>query len=173
MTEWLTGTLVATSALILLVLLVREPVRRTFGARVTYGLWLIPAARLLMPTLTQTIERPMGPAVTPGMFTGQASAEPLLLSSVALPEPSLIEQAGGWPTILMVLWLGVAAGLFVARILAFREECAAILESATDDRPRRVDPPGQNPRSQRAGGVRHLRPRHRRPGGFRRALRGA
>ena len=132
MTEWLTGTLVATSALILLVLLVREPVRRTFGARVAYGLWLIPAARLLMPTLTQTIERPMGPAVTPGMFTGQASAEPLLLSSVALPEPSLIEQAGGWPTILMVLWLGVAAGLFVARILAFREERAAILESATE-----------------------------------------
>jgi len=132
MTEWLTGTLVATSALILLVLLVREPVRRTFGARVAYGLWLIPAARLLMPTLTQTIERPMGPAVTRGMFTGQASAEPLLLSSVALPEPSLIEQAGGWSTILMVLWLGVAAGLFVARILAFREERAAILESATE-----------------------------------------
>ena len=117
MTEWLTGTLVATSALILLVLLVREPVRRTFGARVAYGLWLIPAARLLMPTLTQTIERPMGPAVTPGMFTGQASAEPLLLSSVALPEPSLIEQAGGWPTILMVLWLGVfiAIGIWVSK----------------------------------------------------------
>ena len=32
----------------------------------------------------------------------------------------------------MVLWLGVAAGLFVARILAFREERAAILESATE-----------------------------------------
>lgn len=132
MTEWLTGTLFATSALILLVLLVREPIRRTFGARVAYGLWLIPAARLLMPTLTQTIERPMGPPVTPGMFTSHASAEPLLLSSVAQTQPSLIEQAGGWPTILMVLWLGVAAGLFVARILAFRGERAAILESATE-----------------------------------------
>ena len=132
MTEWLTGTLFATSALILLVLLVREPIRRTFGSRVAYGLWLIPAARLLMPTLTQTIERPMGPAVTPGMFTSQASAEPLLLSSVAQTQPSLIEQAGGWPTLLMVLWLGVAAGLFVARILAFREERAAILENATE-----------------------------------------
>ena len=132
MTEWLTGTLFATSALILLVLLVREPVRRTFGARVAYGLWLVPAARLLMPTLTQTIERPMGPPVTPGMFTSQASAEPLLLSSVAQTQPSLIEQAGGWPTILMVLWLGVAAGLFVARILSFRGERAAILENATE-----------------------------------------
>ena len=51
MTDWLLGTLLATSALIVLVLLIREPVRRHFGARVAYGLWLIPAARLLMPTI--------------------------------------------------------------------------------------------------------------------------
>ena len=49
---------------VLLVLLVREPVRRHFGARVAYGLWLIPAARLLMPTLTETVERTV-PATTP------------------------------------------------------------------------------------------------------------
>ena len=58
MTDWLLGTLLATSGLIVLVLLIREPVRRHFGARVAYGLWLIPAARLLMPTLTETVERP-------------------------------------------------------------------------------------------------------------------
>ena len=132
MTDWLLGTLLATSGLIVLVLMIREPVRRNFGARVAYGLWLIPAARMLMPTLTQTIERPVGAAVTPQMFSSQTMAEPLLLSSVAQTEPSLIEQAGGWPTILMVLWLGVAAGLFAARILAFRSERAAILESATE-----------------------------------------
>ena len=83
MTDWLLGTLLATSGLIVLVLMIREPVRRNFGARVTYGLWLIPAARLLMPTLTQTIERPVGAAVTPQMFSSQTMAEPLLLSSVA------------------------------------------------------------------------------------------
>lgn len=132
MTDWLIGTLLATSGLILLVLLIREPVRRHFGARVAYGLWLIPAARLLMPTLTETIERPVGPPVTPGMMTSSYASEPLLLSRVAPTSQSLIEQAGGWPTILMVLWLGVAAGLFVARILAFREERTKILESATE-----------------------------------------
>ena len=57
MTDWLIGTLLATTGLIVLVLLIREPVRRHFGARVAYGLWLIPAARLLMPTITQTVER--------------------------------------------------------------------------------------------------------------------
>ena len=58
MTDWLPGTLLATTGLIVLVLLLREPVRRHFGARVAYGLWLIPAARLLMPTLSETVERP-------------------------------------------------------------------------------------------------------------------
>lgn len=132
MTDWLLGTLFATTGLIVLVLLIREPVRRAFGARVAYGLWLIPAARLLMPTLTHRIERPVGAAVTPQMFSSQTMAEPLLLSSVGAPEQSLIEQAGGWPTILLVLWLGVAAGLFAARILDFRRERAAILDGATD-----------------------------------------
>ena len=133
MTDWLLGTLLATSGLLALVLLIREPVRKAFGARVAYGLWLIPAARLLMPTVTHTVERPVGAAVTPQMFSSQTMAEPLLLSNVTpLPEQSLIEQAGGWPTILMVLWLGVAAGLFVARIIAFREERAKILDCATE-----------------------------------------
>ena len=131
MIDWLTGTLFATSALVVLVLLVREPVRRHFGARVAYALWLIPAARLLMPTITETIERP-AVAATPRLFATQAMNESLLMSSVATPQKSLVEQAGGWPTILMVLWLGVAAGLFAARMLAFRRERSAILRNAEE-----------------------------------------
>lgn len=132
MTDWLLGTLLATSGLIGLVLLVREPVRRLFGARVAYGLWLIPATRLLMPTLTQTIERPVTIQVSPRLLTTQITAEPMLLSSVAPPEATLVDQLGGWPTILLTLWLGVAAGLFIARILAFRRERSAILENSVD-----------------------------------------
>ena len=132
MTDWLLGTLLATSGLIVLVLLFREPVRRHFGARVAYGLWLIPAARLLMPTITETIERPVSVDFAPRMMTSQVIAEPMLMSGVAAPERTLIEQAGGWPALLLILWLGVATGLFAARILAFRRERAAILREATD-----------------------------------------
>ena len=132
MTDWLLGTLVATSALVLLVLLVREPVRRLFGARVAYGLWLIPAARLLMPTLTQTVERTVPQASTAGPFVPEIAAEPMLLSTVAAPGPSLIEQLGGWPTVLLILWLGGAAGLFMARMLAFRRERRAILAEGVE-----------------------------------------
>ena len=132
MTDWLLGTLLATSGLIVLVLLLREPVRRHFGARVAYGLWLIPAARLLMPTITQTIERPVSVDFSPRMMTSQAVAEPMLMSGVAAPEQTIIEQAGGWPTLLLVVWLGVAIGLFAARILDFRRERNAILRDASD-----------------------------------------
>ncbi|HTK58950.1 MAG TPA: M56 family metallopeptidase, partial [Sphingomicrobium sp.] len=130
MIDWLLGTLLATTALIVMVLLVREPVRRHFGARVAYGLWLIPAARLLMPTLTETVERTV-PASTPIQpFIPAVIAEPKLLASVAPPEPSLLDQVGGFQTVLLVLWLGVGLGLFIARMAAFRRERAAILDDA-------------------------------------------
>jgi beta-lactamase regulating signal transducer with metallopeptidase domain len=126
MSEWLFGTLLATSALVGLVLLVREPVRRRFGSRVTYGLWLIPAARLLMPTLTTTVERtvayqPPGPP---------AIGEPLLLATVA--EPSLLERLGGWPSLLLAVLLIVAAALFSSRMIAFHRDRRAILASGTE-----------------------------------------
>ena len=133
MTGWLLDTFVATSALVLLVMLVREPVRRRFGSRVAYGLWLIPAARLLMPTLTQTVERtvpagmPMQPLIVPVVD------EPMLLAKVVAPAgSSLIEQFGGWPTILMTVWLGVALGLFVSRLATFRRDRRAILAAGSE-----------------------------------------
>ena len=95
MTDWLLGALLATSGLIVLVLLIREPVRRQFGARVAYGLWLIPVARLLMPTLTETVERPVTVSAPPNLLTTQITAEPMLLTSVAAPQPTLIDQFGG------------------------------------------------------------------------------
>jgi len=131
-TDWLMGTLLATSVLMGLVLVVREPVRRHFGARVAYGLWLIPVARLLMPTITHTVERPVTMTVSPRLLTSQISVEPMLLSSVAPPETSLIEQMGGWPMILLVIWLGVALGLFVARMNAFRRERSEVLAQAVE-----------------------------------------
>jgi bla regulator protein BlaR1 len=131
-TDWLIGTLLATTGLIVLVLLIREPVRRHFGARVAYGLWLIPAARLLMPTITQTVERAAPSPASPSYFVPEASVEPMLLATMAPPEPALIDQLGGWPVILLTLWLGVAAGLFMARMLAFRAERKSILEDSQE-----------------------------------------
>ena len=120
MTDWLLHTLVSTSALMLLVLIVREPVRKWFGSRVTYGLWLIPAARFFMPTLTRTVERLVPPP---------AAGEPLAIAGVASSESSLVDAVGGWPSLLLILWLAVAAALFLSRMIAFQRDRRAILES--------------------------------------------
>jgi beta-lactamase regulating signal transducer with metallopeptidase domain len=129
MTEWLLHTLVASSALIMLVLVAREPVRKLFGSRVAYGLWLIPAARLFMPTLTDTVERSVPP---PRPFPLVAS-EPMWMAHVAAPAPTLFDRLGGWPALLSVLWLGVAAALFLSRTIAFHRDRRAILRSSVTE----------------------------------------
>ena len=52
MTDYLLDTLLWTGALIALVLLVRRPVARHFGAKAAYALWLLPMVRLVMPPIT-------------------------------------------------------------------------------------------------------------------------
>ena len=126
MTDWLLHTLLATSALILGVLLLREPVRNRFGSRVAYGLWLIPAARLFMPTLTHTVERSV-PAT--GTSFQLVATESLSMAHVAA-SPSLTDSVGGWTNLLFVLWLGVAAALFLSRMIAFHRDRRAILKSS-------------------------------------------
>jgi beta-lactamase regulating signal transducer with metallopeptidase domain len=48
---WAVEALAASALLIALVLLVRGPVRRTFGAPVAYALWALPVLRLALPPL--------------------------------------------------------------------------------------------------------------------------
>lgn len=129
MIDWLFGTLLATSGLIVLVLLIREPVRKRFGSRVTYGLWLIPAARLFMPTLTHTVERTV-PIQSGAPFPQPLAGESLWMARIAPADTSLVDRLGGWPTILFALWLAVAAGLFLSRLTAFHRDRRAILASS-------------------------------------------
>ena len=43
--------LIASSLLMLLVLVLRDPVRRAFGPSVAYALWALPVLRLFLPPL--------------------------------------------------------------------------------------------------------------------------
>jgi beta-lactamase regulating signal transducer with metallopeptidase domain len=127
MSHWLLDTLLATTGLLLLVLLVREPVRKLFGSRVAYGLWLIPAARLFMPTLRHTVERTVAAPTTFQPIAVPIASESLWMARVAPPPESLFDRLGGLPTVAVALWLAVAAGLFVSRMIAFHRDRRAIL----------------------------------------------
>jgi bla regulator protein blaR1 len=123
MIEWLTDTLLATSGLILLVLILREPVRRRFGPSVAYCLWLLPAARLVMPTMTWTVERVVPAATEPPLTFAALPAT----AAATAPAPTLVEQLGGWPTILVALWLSVAAVMLAAGTLTYLRQRRAVL----------------------------------------------
>lgn len=124
MTAWALDTLVATSALMLLVLALREPVRRQFGATAAYALWLLPAARMIMPPITQTVER-IVPAAEPATVT------PLVLTSLApATDPSLIERLGGWPTMMLSVW-AIGAILFLTLgLVRYRRQRRVALDGA-------------------------------------------
>ena len=51
MIAWAIETLVATTLLMLVILAIRGPFRRTFVPGVAYLLWLLPLARMILPPL--------------------------------------------------------------------------------------------------------------------------
>lgn len=94
--SWLAGNLLVASLLILVVLLIRRPVARLFGARAAYALWLAPALRLVWPPL------PDAPPVV-------EAAPPATVYWTRLIEPAS-EQLAPVAAILLSIWV---VGAFV------------------------------------------------------------
>lgn len=103
--NWGVESLIATSLLMVLVLLVRKPVARVFGARAAYALWLAPLARLVLPAIPVEVE-----------------AFPSAVALEVLPLGQVEAAAAGADSasIVLILW-GVGALLFLAwHALAYR-----------------------------------------------------
>lgn len=123
MTAWLTDTLITTGALIALVLVLRRPVSRWFGASMAYALWSLPILRLLLPPLVLPAEMaPVAEAVPqpvePAMLTYAAfeSVPVAALNPVSPPEPAL-----PWSEILLSIWLGGALAFIIWRVWTYAE----------------------------------------------------
>jgi beta-lactamase regulating signal transducer with metallopeptidase domain len=121
MTQWLADTLIATTALLALVMILRKPVARHFGAGIAYGLWILPAARLFMPSLTREISLPS--------YVGKA-----VINTVPMETITATPVASGpsidWTVILITLWLGGAALLLVIQTLRYCTMRDALLADA-------------------------------------------
>lgn len=123
---WAAEALIASCLLMLLVMVARGPVRRAFGPGAAYALWLLPAARLLLPPL---------PAIWPASVAAPIAAansgftvfivEPLGLARAA-PEPvgpSALAVAGA-------LWALGAMGFILWHIVAHNRFCRRLLAGA-------------------------------------------
>jgi bla regulator protein BlaR1 len=112
MTSWLLHTFVAISLLIALVLALRQPVARLFGAGWAYSLWLIPALRLVLPPLPWPVQDlPLSVAVLIPAAAGGTAPPPALAGSGQWVPFLLATWAGGAVIFIILQWLGYRAFL--------------------------------------------------------------
>ena len=125
MTEWLFDTLLASTALLLLVLLIRGRIAQHFGPSVAYWLWLLPAARLFMPVLSKEVAVPELPAAN--AFVESIRATPATYGHIATTEASF-----NWLALGLSIWLGGAALLFIVQMMRYCSLRDEMLADATE-----------------------------------------
>ncbi|UVI38720.1 M56 family metallopeptidase [Qipengyuania spongiae] len=119
MIAFLLDTLLWTGALIALVLLLRRPVARHFGARTAYALWTLPMARLLLPPVVLPAWMGGGePASLAAAVPGEALTIPVARDLgegiVAAPATATMPSPVDFVVPLIALWL-VGAAMFLVR----------------------------------------------------------
>lgn len=121
MTGWLIETLVASTLLMLLVLLVRERVATLFGARIAYLLWLLPGLRMILPPIPESAAL----AIRLDMSTlsplpAEAPMPPMPpMPPMSLMPPMAVEPGFDWGMALLLLWLGGALAYLGWQLLAY------------------------------------------------------
>lgn len=113
MIAWAMESLLASALLMLAVLALRAPVRKTFGAPVAYALWAIPALRLLLPPLPAGWRTEALPTLA-----SLPAAEPIAhaLEPVAAL-PALVPQTASLlPAIVLGTWAAGAVALLLWQV---------------------------------------------------------
>lgn len=124
MIVWAVETLVATTLLMVLVLIIRTPVRRSFGPGVAYALWAIPVLRMILPPLPEAWRGSALPTMPmPEDITVYLGAPVATLPA----EPA---SGIGWPVVLLGLWIAGALGFALYHLIAHSRFCARVQRTA-------------------------------------------
>lgn len=108
MTAWLVSNMAAASLVLLVVLAVRVPVARAFGAGWAYALWLLPLARLLLPPLPELASLP--------------TLVPTLEVLIPAADSASAGESGSfsWSSLLAAVWAAGAAAFLIYQFVAYR-----------------------------------------------------
>ena len=113
MSVWLAETLIATTLLMALVMMVRQPVARWLGAGAAYMLWALPLARMVLPALPDDMADP-----SPLHVVMDHSGLPAMLT--ADPAPAIDATPGlPWTELAIALWLVGMAGFMLLQIIGY------------------------------------------------------
>lgn len=110
--SWLVDTLIATGALIALVLVLRGPVSRLLGPGTAYALWAFPLLRLVTPPLVLPAPAVVTEPVAATEYT--VLAEPAV-QAAPVPDLAWLEP------LLIVAWLGGAAAFLAWRVAGYHQ----------------------------------------------------
>jgi len=125
MIAWLIETLVAVTLLMVMVLVLRGPVARSFGAGWAYALWAVPALRLVLPPLPQLAPDVYIPPVVLFIPTAAEMAAPLPVEA----------GPGQWVPFMLAMWAGGAVIFLVLQWLGYRSFLGRIRETSRPARP--------------------------------------
>ncbi|OWK27788.1 M56 family metallopeptidase [Sphingomonas mucosissima] len=129
---WMVEALAASALLMALVLLVRGPVRRSFGAPVAYALWSLPLLRLVLPPLPESVREQVAPPITSALAAPIAQVGQQVTVFIApaagdVAAPQFLSLGSS----LAVLW-GLGAAAFIGwHVLAYRRFRHRLLVRAT------------------------------------------
>ena len=111
MTGWAIEALIASTLLMLVVLALRGPVARRFGAQAAYLLWLLPALRMILPRIPETAVpvQAIPVHIDIAKLIAAAALRAHQAPVIAAPDPASAVSID-WLSIGLILWLGGALG---------------------------------------------------------------
>jgi beta-lactamase regulating signal transducer with metallopeptidase domain len=131
MIGWAIEALAASTLLMLVVLAVRGPVARRFGAQAAYMLWLLPALRMILPRLPEAAQRVKALPIHIDVARLVATAT-LAREAASEPVPSAVASRPpfDWTTVGLALWLGGAAAYLAWQLGRHHRFMSIALEKA-------------------------------------------
>ena len=129
MNQWLIDTLLMITLLMMIVLVLRRPVARLLGPSVAYWFWLLPAARLFMPSLEKAVAAPESSAAP---LQAVIDSAPALLGAQSAVMAAPAASAINWLVVGLTVWLGGAAMLFVIQMIRYSDMRDELLANAED-----------------------------------------
>ncbi|UVO52349.1 M56 family metallopeptidase [Sphingomonas sp. SUN019] len=122
---WAIEALIASALLIALVLLIRAPVRRTFGPQVAYALWALPVLRLALPPLPSGWREGVAAPITPLSQVGEQVT--VFIAPVAADTAAASSSPISGATVAALWAVGAAAFLLwhLARYWGFKRRLLA------------------------------------------------
>lgn len=124
MTGFFFDTLLFTALLIALVLVLRRPVARAFGAQAAYTLWALPLLRLFLPP----IELPA--SMAPAAESAASPAETVIVYAAAEAPVAPVEAGIDWLSFVIAAWAAGAVLFLAWRVVTYLRMRADLLEGS-------------------------------------------